>query len=146
MKSRYKLAYVPNHPNATKRGQVIEHILIAEKALGKPLPPGAEVHHVDENKANNRNDNLVICPNHAYHQLLHLRMRALCESGNPNYRRCHICKAWDNPDNMRCYFYGRGNHYMHPACTVRKASRWNSENKARRNASYAVRQKAKGIK
>lgn len=50
-----------------------EHILVAAKALGKPLPIGAVVHHVDGNKSNNKTSNLVICPNDAYHKLLHKR-------------------------------------------------------------------------
>ena len=50
---------------------------IAEKALGKPLPKGAEVHHVDGNSENDKPTNLVICPSHAYHMLLHARMRSL---------------------------------------------------------------------
>lgn len=57
-----------------------EHVLMAEKALGKPLPPGAEVHHVDRDKSNNNTKtkwNLVVCPDHSYHALLHRRAVAL---------------------------------------------------------------------
>lgn len=50
-----------------------EHVLVAEKALGKRLPAGAVVHHVNHNKTDNRPENLVICPDHAYHRLLHVR-------------------------------------------------------------------------
>lgn len=49
------------HPRADSSGNVLEHILIAEKALGKHLPDKAEVHHVNEIKTDNRNENLVIC-------------------------------------------------------------------------------------
>jgi hypothetical protein len=89
------------HPRATRSGYVWEHILVAEKALGGFLPPGAEVHHVDTNRANNGNDNLVICPDHAYHALLHARMLARSICGNPNFRPCTTCSMYDDPLDMR---------------------------------------------
>jgi hypothetical protein len=53
---------------------VFEHILVAETALGKSLPQGAVVHHMNENRADNHTPfNLIICPNQAYHFLLHKR-------------------------------------------------------------------------
>jgi hypothetical protein len=72
------------HPRADSLGHVLEHVLIAERALGKPLPAGADVHHVDENKGNNANANLVICQDRAYHRLLHVRARIVRAGGNPN--------------------------------------------------------------
>jgi hypothetical protein len=92
-----------------------EHILIAERALGKPLPPGAEVHHVDEDKTNNAPSNLVICPSTAYHRLLHARARALDESGNANNRKCRFCKTWDSPSNLTV---DRQNHAYHRRCNT----------------------------
>ena len=58
-----------------KGRRTYEHIVVAEKALGKPLPKGARVHHVNLDTHDNRRRNLVICPDEAYHQLLHKRMR-----------------------------------------------------------------------
>lgn len=80
------------HPRADYLGHVLAHVLIAEKALGKPLPPGAQMHHVDENGKNNANTNLVICQDHAYHKLLHVRARIVKAGGNPNTEKfCRDC-------------------------------------------------------
>ena len=77
-----------------------EHTVIAEKVLGKKLPPDAEVHHVDGDKSNNAHTNLVICPDSAYHQLLHRRQAALDACGNTNWVKCCHCKKYDDPANM----------------------------------------------
>lgn len=82
---------------------VMRHILIAEKALGKPLPIGAEVHHFDEDKANDSNTNLVICQDRLYHNLLHRRRKALRACGHADWERCQICKQWDDPKNLKIY-------------------------------------------
>ena len=83
-----------SYPQITVDGkQRREHVVIAEKALGRPLPKGAEVHHVDGNKTNNKHDNLVICESTAYHNLLHRRTRIIRLGGDPNiHRACAICK------------------------------------------------------
>lgn len=57
--------------------RVLEHVYLAEKALGRPLPKGVEVHHVNGIKCDNTPSNLVICPDRAYHFLLHRRARML---------------------------------------------------------------------
>lgn len=68
------------------------HVLKAERALGRSLPKGAVVHHVDENKWNNTNSNLVICQDHAYHMLLHARAKVVRAGGDPATQRvCRQC-------------------------------------------------------
>lgn len=71
-----------------------EHRVVAEKALGKPLPPGAVIHHVDGDKANNAPSNLVICPNQAYHGILHQNRRVLDGGGEiGKHLPCSKCKG-----------------------------------------------------
>lgn len=107
--------------------------IIAERVLGKPLPTGAEVHHVDENPKNNRNDNLVICPDHSYHRLLHRRTNALNACGNADWRKCNYCKQWDDPANLRIYTY--------PKCTVTRHTSCISEAQLGRKRSPRKRSK-----
>lgn len=74
-------------------GDVYEHRAVAARALGKPLPDGAEVHHVDGDKKNNAPSNLVICQDCSYHRLLHSRARIVAFGGNPNTdAMCSACK------------------------------------------------------
>jgi len=68
------------------------HVLRAEHALGRSLPPGAQVHHADGTK--NIESPLVICQDAAYHFLLHVRLRVKRAGGDPNTDRiCTICKT-----------------------------------------------------
>jgi len=88
----YNKLYVPGHPRSNQN-RVLEHIIIAEKSLGKALPLEAEVHHHDKT-------HLVICQDRAYHMLLHQRMRAIKACGHASWRKCQYCKQWDDPKNL----------------------------------------------
>ena len=89
-----------NHPRSYPNGYVLEHILIAERILGKPLPRGAQLHHINGDRSDNRPENLVICQDYAYHSLLHQRERALKACGHANWRKCQICKTYDDSKNL----------------------------------------------
>lgn len=65
------------------------HRVRATRALGKPLPPQAVIHHSDGSKRPDAP--LVICEDIRYHNLLHFRMRVLEAGGNPNTDR--VCRC-----------------------------------------------------
>ena len=81
----------------------LEHVLIAERAIGKQLPKGAVVHHVDKNPVNNEPTNLVVCPSQAYHLLIHQRQAAYDACGNASYRKCVYCGEYSDPAGMKVH-------------------------------------------
>ena len=101
----------PNHKRANKaNGYVKRAFLVAEKALGKSLPPKTIIHH-HKNVENDRE--IVICENQAYHMLLHQRKRAYNACGNANYNKCPYCKQYDDPNNM---ILRDESHFCHKEC------------------------------
>lgn len=106
------------------------HVRVVEKSMGKALPDGVEIHHVNEIKSDNRPENLVVCPDRVYHQLLHARQRALDACGNANWRKCSCCGEYDDTSKMT----GRAsrgvsiNTFYHKECAAKRVR----EGKARR--------------
>jgi hypothetical protein len=101
-----------------RKGRVIQASrIIAEQALGKPLPKGVEVHHHTDMQ-------LVICENHAYHRLLHIRTRVVEAGGNPNTEAiCVACRQLKaltefSPNAYRARMGRDGRHHACKACRV----------------------------
>lgn len=92
---------------------------MAVDALGRTLPNGAEVHHVNGDPSDNRPTNLVVCEGVRYHKLLHYRQRALAESGNANHMRCSICKKWGDPTSDDMWVHQWRCLAMHRSCNAR---------------------------
>lgn len=88
------------HPRANSEGYVLEHIIIAEIALGRFIPKHNPIHHIDLNPSNNTNSNLVICENTKYHHLLHKRTRSLMATGSVDYKHCADCDTWKHKDDF----------------------------------------------
>jgi hypothetical protein len=57
-----------------KDGYRLQHHLVIEDSLGRPLEKGEIVHHIDGNKLNNSIDNLYLCKSVAEHRQIHAQL------------------------------------------------------------------------
>lgn len=60
-----------DHPSADKNGMIYEHRFIVENAIGRFLAPQESVHHINEDKHDNRPENLMAFINEGAHQRFH---------------------------------------------------------------------------
>lgn len=105
----YILAYKPDHPKAYKDGYIYEHILIAEKMLGRHLEENEDVHHIDFNIQNNLHENLLVL-DHGQHRKLHNFINrhnlkpifeATATQGH-HVRKCLCCNEYLVKNNVFC--------------------------------------------
>ena len=85
----YILIRNPDHPRARANGYVLEHIVVMERKLGRPLAPGERVHHVDHNPANNHPRNLKVYASNGEH----LREEGHCRKRQPPCRCGQVAVA-----------------------------------------------------
>lgn len=75
----YRLVMRPDHPKASAKGYIQQHVLVMEQKLGRRLVGKEEVHHDDENKGNNHPDNLILMKSRGDHIRHHNLQKSSCK-------------------------------------------------------------------
>ena len=84
-KDGYKKVYVPEHPNATKDGYVMEHTLVVEESIGRYLREDEVVHHINKIRNDNRIENLKLMTT-SEHCSFHMKERWMQKKGVMTYQ------------------------------------------------------------
>jgi hypothetical protein len=113
-----------------------EHVVIAEKALGHPLPVGASVHHVDDDGQRNTGSNLCLLQDEREHHALHQRRNILRSGGDPWKDR--ICANCGPKPLGEFYRFKNGRYCNHcRACNTEVCRRERDRRAQKRSAAHA---------
>lgn len=138
--------YLSRHyASGSKQWTVLLHRETVEQVLGKPLASSAVVHHVNDDRQDNRPSNLVVLQNRSEHLELHYRRRVLRAGGDPwTQRICATCRML----KAATEFYLRGTAFQtrsggHPtrnscckACCMRMSAQTAARARERRPVSH----------
>lgn len=105
----YRIVYKPEHPRAMKcknwKGYVYEHVVIAEKFLNRALRDNEVVHHLNSDRSDNREKNLLVLER-SQHGKLHAWLNENTQfnenrtgdvnSIKSNIKKCVICDNYLN--------------------------------------------------
>ncbi len=75
----YILILKPDHPFADKNSNVLEHRLVMENMIGRYLRPEEVVHHANNIRDDNSEDNLVRFSGVGAHTIYHQRLEKIAE-------------------------------------------------------------------
>jgi hypothetical protein len=104
-----------------------EHVLVWERHHGMPVPSGLEIHHANEDKLDNRIENL-----RAVTRLEHKRLHGGCELRDGVWwKRCRDCGVMKSEADFYCYPGRSGLSGFCRPCTVARAVRYKQLRKER---------------
>ena len=112
-------------------GELSVHRYVARRILRKPLPKGAVVHHIDEDRLNFSNDNLVVLQDNSEHTGLHARLRVQKAGGNWRTQKiCSRCKQLlDRSSFNKNKTSYDGLQYECKECSAKKDRRYRTKRK-----------------
>ena len=126
----YVLVKAPGHPRANPKGYVLEHILVMEKVLGRPVLLSEAIHHFDGKRGNNVPGNLILFATNKMHLEYHTRLTAYEICGHYDWRKCPVCHRYDSIEKLRPHRSKRGSRYIHQVCRSIKNREYRANKKA----------------
>lgn len=121
-------------------GGKLPYVVIVEKVLGKTLPKGAIVHHIDGNNKNNDKSNLCVLQNKRIHNELHRRKKVQDAGGDFRTQKiCTSCKKLQPIKDFcqrRSPLYTDGLNNICTTCVKEKSRKWRTEKNPERYREY----------